>query len=629
VTIRITRVSMVTPDGEIDEIPFAKNATEVVGPRNSGKTTFLRAIDYCLGNDDSAAAALGADVAARYDVYRLDLELAGTPHQIERRPNEYGYAGKIFVDGSEILQSEFSEWILLRLDWPAIRIPKARDPRNATSTVPLTFRTLLRHLYRREDSWSDFAAREEEFHRRAVLRFFLGALDVEGDLGEFAAAEAERRLADLRARLDDAVRDGDETLRGMSRTLGVDVQSWDQLAQVLDDLTSQISVRTDERQRITADITAAEEYQSALGDEYALLSRAVTELRRTESDLESTLRAFRDSTGLVRGEIERLERARSAIGLFEDVPVRQCPACGQDVSARDAVEGHCFLCSQPVTEDLRKRRIDIERRALAEELAELEEQIEKTSGELQSARDDREAQEARRSAVGAQIEDERAALLAPHVGRLEQLSAEIASLQQSQAAFRGLSVLQQRVSQRRAALVAAEEELSRIERLNIERADNVERVAARCDAFAADMTEYLSGLQEDPWRFGEVLLRPDDMAFFVGGASWRERLGGESKVVFLLAYHYAILQLSARADSGVRPPGLAIFDNPIQQGVPDGVVAEALQRLEAASLAVDACLITTLARRLNTTTPGKKVHALGTQYGADDDEDEDRADGEQ
>src|SRR5439155_14099510 len=126
------------------------------------------------------------------------------------------------------------------------------------------------------------------------------------------------------------------------------------------------------------------------------------------------------------------------------------------------------------TEDLRKRRIDIERRALAEELAEIEEQIEKTSGELESARDDREAQEARRSAVGAQIEDERAALLAPHVGRLEQLSAEIASLQQSQAAFRGLSVLQQRVSQRRAALVAAEEELSRIERLNIERADNVE-----------------------------------------------------------------------------------------------------------------------------------------------------------
>ena len=81
-------------------------------------------------------------------------------------------------------------------------------------------------------------------------------------------------------------------------------------------------------------------------------------------------------------------------------------------------------------------------------------------------------------------------------------------------------------------------------------------------------------------------------------------------------------------DAGVlRRVAADVFDNPIQQGVPDGVVAEALQRLEAASLAVDACLITTLARRLNTTTPGKKVHALGTQFGADEDEDEDREDG--
>lgn len=616
-TIRITRVSMTAPDGEIDEIAFAKNATEVVGPRNSGKTTYLRVVDYCLGNDDSAAAALGADVAGRYDVYRLDLELAGTPHQIERRPNEYGYAGRIFVDGTEILQSEFSDWILLRLGWPAIRIPKARDPRNATSTVPLTFRTLLRHLYRREDSWSDFAYREEEFHRRAVLRFFLGALDVEGDLGEFAAAEAERRVADLRARLEDAIRDGEETLRGMSRTLGVDVQAWDQLTAVLDDLTGQIRVRSNERQRITDDVTAAQEYQGALGDEYASLSRGVTELRRTESDLEGTLRAFRDGSGLVRGEIERLERARTAIGLFEDIPVRQCPACGQDVSARDAVEGHCFLCSQPVTDDLRKRRIEIEQRALAEELAEIEEQIAKTSDELQSVRDDREAGEARRVAIGARIEDERAALLAPHVVRLEQLSAEIASLQQSQAALRGLSVLEQRVSQRRAALLAAEDELSRIERLNVERADNLERVAARCAAFSADMTEYLGRLREDPWRFGEIFLRPEDMAFFVGDKPWRERLGGESKVVFLLAYHYAILRLSGRADSGVRPPGVAIFDNPIQQGVPDGVVAEALEVLEATAVAMDACLITTLARRLNTAATGKRVHALGVQYGAD------------
>ena len=616
-TIRITRVSMTAPDGEIDEIAFAKNATEVVGPRNSGKTTYLRVIDYCLGGDDSAAAALGADVAARYNVYWIDLELAGTPHQIERRPNEYGYAGKIFVDGAEILQSEFSEWILLRLGWPAVRIPKARDPRNATSTVPLTFRTLLRHLYRREDSWSDFAYREEEFHRRAVLRFFLGALDAEGDLGEFAAAQAERSVSDLRARLEDAVRDADETLRGMSRTLGVDVQAWDQLTAALDDLTDRIRVRSEERQRITDDVTAAQEYQGALGEEYASLSRSVTELRRTESGLESTLRTFQDGAGLVRGEIERLERARNAIGLFEDIPVRQCPACGQDVSARDAVEGHCFLCSQPVTDDLRKRRIEIEQRALAEEVAEIEEQIAKTSEELQRVRDDREVRETRRLAVGAQIEDERAALLAPHVVRLEQLSGEIASLQQSQAALRGLSVLQQRVSQRRAALVAAEGELARIERLNVERADNLERVAARCAAFSADMTEYLAGLREDPWQFGEIFLRPEDMAFFVGGAPWRERLGGESKVVFLLAYHFAILRLSGRPDSGVRPPGLAIFDNPIQQGVPDRVVAEALEGLEATAVAMDACLITTLARRLNTAATGKKVHALEAQYGAD------------
>lgn len=621
-TIKLRRLSRVDLDGEVAHIDLDSPATEIIGPRNSGKTTILRIMDYVLGEGDSASKALGEDVAARYSSLTLDLVLAGVPHQVERRPNDYGYSAKIFLDGEEAPRDSFSPWILTSLGWPVVDIPKARSPKFANATVPLSFRTLLRHLYRREDSWSDFAYREDEFHRRAVLRYFLGVLDVEGDLGEFEAARSERVVAESTARFEEANESAGSALRAVAGRLSLEISDWDQVDGAIADLEGRIESLREERSQTTSEIGSLDNYNAELTHAYESLSQEITDAADAQGDIEAVLRSFRQSSEVVNAEIARLERANSALDVFADVPVQQCPACGQDVSHLEGEHGHCFLCRQTVTDDQRKRRIDLEIRSLRDEASELVDQIERTGQELTSLAEQLESVQGDRAEVASRITDERSALLAPYVGRLEQLSAEEATHAQAIAALLGLRSILTNVERLREQAAEARKRQQQIALANIERNSNAELTSDRCQQFAGWMTSFLNSLEVEPWGFGPVTMRPDDMEFILKGHPWKEHLGGETKISFFLAYHYALLKLSELDAPEVRAPGLVILDNPIQQAVPDGAVAEALSLLESCAVTTNGSVISAFARSLPTHVDGKRVVRLNHVYGTDSEESE-------
>jgi len=626
--IRLVRLSLVDFNGEVEHHDLDSAATEIIGGRNSGKTTLLRTIDYLFGDTDSAAKALGAEVADRYSALSLDLMLAGTSHQIERRPNDYGYAGKVFIDGEEMRADQFSDWILTELGWPIIKIPKAQNPKYASTTVSLSFRTLLRHIYRREDSWSDFAYKENELHRRAVLRYFLGILDVEADLGEFEAAQADREVLELTARVEEASESASFALQSVARRLGLDVTTWDEADNAMVVLREGVESIQEERLRTTAEIGALDGYNNELTLAYEALSNEIAATAEAVADIQATRRTYEESAGIVRGEVTRLGRANTAIDVFADVPVKACPACGQDVTHKTAEPGCCFLCELPVTEDNRKRRVELEIRALSDEEAELVEQIERTDTELAAVTERMRRAQSQRDTVAAEITEQRSALLAPYVVRLEQLSAEQAKHEQAIATLTGLRVVLDNVDALRKKVETARARLTKIEQANIEREENAELVAARCDRFANWMNEFLAGLEVEPWRFGPVVLRPEDMEFVVKGRPWREHLGGETKVSFFLAYHYALLKLSTLDAPDVRAPGLAILDNPIQQGVPDAAVTEGLQALEDCAAATGGSVVSAFARSLGTSLEGKKVDRMTHVYGSDEEQPEQTGDQE-
>lgn len=162
-------------DGEIEVMSFDPRVSVIVGPPNSSKTTSLRMIDFCLGDADPADRALGPAIVENYLGLELDLSVSGTRYTVRRGiQSTFGLLTRVRVGDADLALRDFQAWLMRELDWPELSVPKGRDPRVATELVPLTFRSLLRHIYRKENSWLDFASREEEFLRRAVIAYFLG-----------------------------------------------------------------------------------------------------------------------------------------------------------------------------------------------------------------------------------------------------------------------------------------------------------------------------------------------------------------------------------------------------------------------------------------------------------------------
>jgi hypothetical protein len=197
--LRIRSVNMVHSSGELDEYAFGTAGLSILqGVRNSSKTTTLKVIDYCLGNRDSPAEALKAAVADEYVEVSTQLSINGQPVEI-RRSLQHGRQSKVVLNGDEFTVGQFSDRILRELGWPAMNIPKGVQAANAIELVPLSFRSILRHIYRNEDSWTQFADKEQEYLRRAVVSYLLGFAPLRYGNNEFALASAQRRLVQAQA----------------------------------------------------------------------------------------------------------------------------------------------------------------------------------------------------------------------------------------------------------------------------------------------------------------------------------------------------------------------------------------------------------------------------------------------
>jgi hypothetical protein len=197
--IRVESVRLVQHTGEIDEYTFRSGMLNIItGVRNSSKTTTLKAIDYCLGDRDSPRDALTMAVAEKYIEISTDLTLNGTPHKLTRSL-QHGRLNKVYIDGDDLNVDAFSSWILQELDWPDLQIPKGIIAESANQLTPLSFRNTLRHIYRNEDSWTDFANKEAEFIRRAVVSQLLGFARVKYSNKDFHIAQARKRLAEAQA----------------------------------------------------------------------------------------------------------------------------------------------------------------------------------------------------------------------------------------------------------------------------------------------------------------------------------------------------------------------------------------------------------------------------------------------
>jgi hypothetical protein len=66
---------------------------------NTGKTVWLRMLDFVLGDRDPAEQALSEELASKYDSIQVQARTGGDEVTLERRWKEAGAKHKVFLDG--------------------------------------------------------------------------------------------------------------------------------------------------------------------------------------------------------------------------------------------------------------------------------------------------------------------------------------------------------------------------------------------------------------------------------------------------------------------------------------------------------------------------------------------------
>lgn len=575
--LSIARLERRLSTGNTEELLFGEGVNVLVGRPNTGKTKWLQTLDYLLGDlgDNPFQGAEETGLAEKYEAAAADVVIGGELVRVERRWREPGAKTKVFVDGTGLSAKDFQHWLLEKLSIPLLHFPKG-NPMSGQTWPELSFRMLLRHILRQQRFWGGIADQQPDGEQHACLLQFLG-------LAERIFTEDYGRLVDLKrdaerlkARreqytqtLEELARD---VLAGPSLSVGVStatVQAADtHLAQEVELLRGhRVALLTEAQNRaLPPDLRRR---TAVLGEMRVAALAKLEELQRKAQSATERLHDLRRYRTELADELERMARAEDAGATLADLKVTHCPACDQSVSQVSTDSDHCFLCHQelpekPILEELGVIRLRFEHERLAGEFKEADELVDVM--ERETGRLGKEAVSAEEELRGVENELSPARLA---VSALVQEDVSAIDM-----ALGAASERQRQLGRIAAALGLGDELTKRVGDLErqIEPLDEKVNEAIRStdfDAAAAHledgMNAYLNAINQlrpGIWRHNAVAVDISRSSFNmrVGRRNWHQALGGTDQLYFLMAYHYGLLRLSAKA--GCHYPGLSIIDVP-------------------------------------------------------------------
>lgn len=228
--LSIARLARRLAIGTTEALDFETGVCLLVGRPNTGKTKWLQTLDFLLG--DSGAnpyeSVEETGLAEKYESASVTLRIGENRFEVERRWREPGGKGKLFVDGQTMLPKDFQHWLLEQLGIPVLHYPKG-NPMSGQTWPELSFRSLLRHIYRQQRFWSSLVDQQSDSEFLASLLQFLGLAEYifTDDYGELVTLKLE--VERLRARRDQY----GQTLGELARDLLAD-----------DDITVDVNVAT-------------------------------------------------------------------------------------------------------------------------------------------------------------------------------------------------------------------------------------------------------------------------------------------------------------------------------------------------------------------------------------------------
>ena len=569
----IEQLARTKSDGEVEKLEFTEGVNAIVGPQNTGKSTWLRMLDFLMGDDGSPNVKFDETLVFKYRAVSALIRLGNSTVELERMWSEDGARSSFSLNGDRIRAEDVQQFLMSSLKIPLLRYPQGNIYASERTWPTLGWRSLLRHIYRRQDYWSDLVPQQPESEQHACMLQFLGLAEnlFSSDLS--LLNDKRKRLAHLETRkeyftellqrLVPGLMDDEELAKDISpQTMEEAAERIEsELGQLVAERTRFVRRLHDQSQLPSDRLTALLEERTSTLNSRDAKQRELFTIQGRLSELEQY------KTSLSR-ELVRLDRTDVAANVLEDLKVTHCPACDQSVEARPRSSDSCFLCGQLTLEteasrETAARRLGFERGQIGAELVEAEELISVTQQELRQntsavAEDERRLRAVEHSlrpfqASLSAVVPEEVALIDQRIGALNARRQTIEALQ---GPLRTSDELTTEISLLKAEIKELESSVAKHE----SKVD-FEKAGVRLDEGFNTYLNTIRLADERSWtKTGEVSASVSERRtqLSIGGRPAKPQLGGTLTIYFLFAYHYALLNLTRYSDCHY--PGLTILD---------------------------------------------------------------------
>lgn len=575
-SFQIRSVSRFGADGVEDALHFRNGVNVIVGQPNTGKSRWLETIDLLMGDDAKIEDKISERIAKNYSQARMVLEIGEEEISVARKWMVAGAKTKVFVNDQAMTIGEYRQFLLDRIGIPSLHYPTG-DPYSPRKWPELGWRSLFRHLYRRQDFWSDIADKQFPPEQHACILQFAGIAEhiFTREYGELITKE--KRIRDLRAQQENFLRTLHEISRDIltGEDLGIEITS-DSVSDAIRQLEEQVSAINRRREEVIQNLMSKVPPPSnSEPDSVSRLSKQFAELKESERKhleeierLDSRLVELEVLQQRVLAETGRLERAQKAGNVLSGLKVTYCPVCDQSIKKPAETTQSCFLCHQPypiaasIGDPM--QRLEFELEQLQGEQKEVEELKSSLIERRQMHSNSIKELRARGHQIGELLTPSRLASMALLPSKLSEFDMEVGRLIERIDQLRRIGnslSLQSRITDKVQQIEKEADELQQQVSLQTSRID----FTSSSKALSAGMNEYVSQLICDGtkmWTQGriELTLKKDSFRLRVSSQKWQSPLGGTMRIYFLLAYHYSLLKLSI--DEASRVPGFLLLDFP-------------------------------------------------------------------
>jgi DnaJ-domain-containing protein 1 len=561
-----------------DELNFQPGVNIIVGVPNTGKTTWLRMIDYLFGDDGKPIEALGEEVANKYSAIKGVLVVAGQEWELERTWPGATTASRLSLNGTTVNLHAFTLRLMEALQIPVVHYPQG-NPYGPRSWPELGWRSLFRHMYRRQWSWSDVADRQPESEQHACVLQFVGlAASVFSDTyGRLV--KTEKQIQQLQQSREQFLSVLGEISKEIVDDTGLQVAlTPDSIAAAIKRHETHIRELEGRRKDMLDQVrkAATREIRGTTPDIVEQLTAKLTDLNIAKEAAtvarhraDARLKELREHRELIADELGRISRATDAGETLSDIRITHCPACDRPLDG-PIHSNECYLCKrelkEPPNPEDGSRRVHFELSRLKSELREVEQLIALTDEESRQLQqqDEKVVESIRR--IESELKPVRIAVAAHVPPELTLMDQETGRENEKIAQLRRVGNALQRRETLTGDIQRIQGEIAKLEaqvqattsKISFERAG---------DLLSDGINTYLNAvnaISPRSWTQPGVNFIVHERGFVIriGASNWRARLGGTLTLLFLVAYHYALLRLTHT--SGCHYPGFAMIDFPAQ-----------------------------------------------------------------